>query len=275
MADLRRKNSIDLLTGLSDDDLLPEELQEPPVDDESQKKAQEEYDRWLEEGLRNDKGYGQKISYEDHDPMEDGDSYTGSTMEAYAKQQAEAQAQITKLKAKDAERKARDDMVFHSLSAISILRHGTYIGDSDFFASYVKAVAWYAIFAGSFLGLFYAMGARGADLYVITGLGGVIGALVRYNGKEGYPLHLAVEHGAVEIGIFISTVFSWMLNLLTNVSVIGAIFIACPFACVSAYIREKVFFARSRKEAFFKSTYYLSILILVFVVALIEMLLSQ
>ena len=268
-----------------EDDIVPdeEELEEkvrelenrkPPVD----LTVQTEYEKWLEEGLKKDKGYGEKVAYEGQ-TAEEKDSYTGSTYESYDKWQAETQEMIRRLKARDAMNKARDDNLHDALYLTAVFKGGSGVqhsGDSDRFFGLILSGVWFMVSSLAVMGLFYAFGVRGLDLLIPFGLGSVTGAIIRYNGKEGYTLSESLKYGAVEVAIFISTVISWLLSLVIGGDLIFAIVVAGVFAVGGEYHKQRIFFARSKKESrrrtgpFFVCA--LAAAILIFIVKLIMML---
>ena len=93
---------------------------------------------------------------------------------------------------------------------------------------------------------------------------------------EGYTLTESLKYGAVEVAIFISTVISWLLSLVIGGDLIFAIVLAGIFAVGGEYRKQRIFFARSKKESrrrtgpFFLCA--LAAAILVFIVKLIMML---
>ncbi|MBQ8965106.1 hypothetical protein [Ruminococcus sp.] len=240
------------------DDIVPDEAEfEEKVKalEDKQEAAPEkpmtEYEQWLEEGLKKDKGYGEKVSYEGETSQEH-DSYKGSTNESYDKWQAETQELIRNLKARDARVKARDDNIHDALYLTTVVKGGSGIshtGDQVRFFEMIASLAWFLVSSLAVVGVFYGLGVRGNDLLIPFGLGSLIGAIVRYNGKEGYTLSEAFGHGSVEIAVLFSTVVSWIISLFANIGLPLVALIAGVFAVAGEYFKQKVLFCRSAKES--------------------------
>lgn len=241
-----------------DEEFFEEKIKEmeenkPPV----QEKQLTEYEQWLEDGLKYDKGYGTKDSYEGEIP-EEKDSYAGSTYEQYDKWQEETTAMIRGLKARDRINEARDENIHKSLFFVTIMKNnGNYSGDPDEIIRMAKTAAWYILTSAAMLGAFYCFGAKGADLMIPWGIGGVIGAIVRYNGKENYTLSESIIMGAVEVGILGGLTVTWLLSLLPFVNddipmlpvgiVLGGV-----GALIAEFIKLRKTLARPAKECFYK-----------------------
>ena len=241
-----------------DEEFFEEKIKEmeenkPPV----QEKQLTEYEQWLEDGLKYDKGYGTKDSYEGEIP-EEKDSYAGSTYEQYDKWQEETTAMIRGLKARDRINEARDENIHKSLFFVTIMKNnGNYSGDPDEIIRMAKTAAWYILTSAAMLGAFYCFGAKGADLMIPWGIGGVIGAIIRYNGKENYTLSESIIMGAVEVGILGGLTVTWLLSLLPFVNddipmlpvgiVLGGI-----GALIAEFIKLRKTLARPAKECFYK-----------------------
>lgn len=241
-----------------DEEFFEEKIKEmeenkPPV----QEKQLTEYEQWLEDGLKKDKGYGTKDSYEGEIP-EEKDSYAGSTYEQYDKWQEETTAMIRGLKARDRINEARDENIHKSLFFVTIMKNnGNYSGDPDEIIRMAKTAAWYILTSAAMLGAFYCFGAKGADLMIPWGIGGVIGAIVRYNGKENYTLSESIIMGAVEVGILGGLTVTWLLSLLPFVNddipmlpvgiVLGGV-----GALIAEFIKLRKTLARPAKECFYK-----------------------
>lgn len=242
--------------GADDTELSEEFFEEKLKDLESKEKPapqkpRTEYEQWLENGLKKDKGYGSKESYEG-EVTEDKDSYKGSTYEQYDKWQAETQEMIRRLKTRDAAIKARDDSIHDVLYVGSLLKGGSsaqYAGDNQRFFGMILGAVWYALTAAAMAGVFFAFGIRGNDLLIPAGIGGVIGAIMRHNGKDGYTVSEAVQLGAAEVGIFVASIIMWILSLFMDVPFAVTLLVAGIFGSAGIYIREKHFMARPTKEA--------------------------
>ena len=243
------------------DDIVPDENefeQKLKALEEKQETAPEkqltEYERWLEEGLKNDKGYGAKVAYTG-EVTEEPDSYAGSTHESYDKWQAETQELIRNLKRRDARVKARDDNIHDALYLTSVMKGGAgmeHSGDGARFMDIIISLAWYVLFAFTFVGLFKVAGGEGMDLWVGGGIGGVVGAIVRYNGRQDYPLWQALQKGAVEVALCIAFILCWILNCFESMNFAAVMFIGGVFACFGLYLRERLFEARPAKEALYR-----------------------
>ena len=248
------------LFGVGDIDLSEEYFEEKiKAMEEAEKNAPEkpktEYEQWLEEGLKKDKGYGVKESYEG-DTEPEADSYRDSTYEHYDKWQAETQQLIRNLKARDARNKARDDNLNDMMYVGGILKGGSgteHPGDPQRFFDMLIHGAWFMISSLAVAGVFFGFGARGYDLLVPFGLGTVVGAIVRYNGKEGYTMTEALQHGSVEIAILVATLISWMISLIFGGNMILFTLLGGACAIVGEYIKQRVFMARSSSESFHKA----------------------
>lgn len=242
--------------GADDTELSEEFFEEKLKDLESKEKAAPpkpvtEYEQWLEEGLKKDKGYGDKVSYEG-DISEEKDSYKGSTYEQYDKWQAETQEMIRRLKTRDAAIKARDDSINDALYVGSVLTGGSsaqYAGDTQRFLGMILGMVWYAITAAAMAGLFFAFGIRGNDLLIPAGIGGVVGAIIRHNGKDGYTVSEAIQLGAAEVGIFVASIIMWIVSLFSEPPFTVTLLVAGIFGCVGIYVREKHIMVRPTKEA--------------------------
>lgn len=235
------------LSGI-EDIVLPDEL--PEEDAPAPKKEKEyssEYEQWLEENLKEAKGYGQKVAYEGELPKEDNSWYENSTHAAYDRQMADAQARIRALKERDAKIKAREDFIHDSLPNL----HG-YSGDPNHFWAMLGSMVWYGATALAGAGLGYCFGLRGADMIPMAGVGGVIGAIIRYNGKEGFSLTEAMQRGAVEIGLCIAGLILGLLGLFMEPSYKLILILAGVFSSAGVLVRERVFFVRPWTEVFFK-----------------------
>lgn len=242
------------LSGIEDivlPDELPEETSPPPQKTE----YSSEYERWLEENLKEAKGYGQKISYEGEIPEEDGSWYENSTYAAYDKQMAEAQQLIVSLKEQDAKNKARDDFIHDILPRMNSWQN--YSGDPGHFLAMIGSILWYGVSAGAGAGVAFACGSRGTDMIPFAGVGGLIGAIIRYNGKEGYSLTEAMAHGAAEIGLLIASFVIGVWSFFGNVPYQAILLIAGAFGALGVVVRERIFFVRPWTEAFFKALPYL------------------
>lgn len=229
------------------------EANKPPV----QEKQLTEYEQWLEDGLKYDKGYGTKDSYEGEIP-EEKDSYAGSVYEQYDKWQEETTALIRGLKARDSINEARDENIHKALFFTTFLKNnGNYSGDPSEIIGMIKTAVWYILTSAAMLGAFYCFGAKGADLMIPWGIGGVIGAIIRYNGKENYSISESMVMGAVEIGILGGLAVTWLLSLLPFVNddipmlpvgiVLGGI-----GALIAEFIKLRKTLARPAKECFHK-----------------------
>ena len=243
------------------DDIVPDEAEfEEKLKklEEKQETAPEkelsEYERWLEEGLKNDKGYGTKVAYTG-EVTEEPDSYAGSTHESYDKWQAETQELIRNLKRRDARVKARDDNIHDALYLTSVMKGGAgmeHTGDGARFLDIIAALAWYLLFAFAFVGLFKVAGGEDMDLWAGGGIGGVVGAIVRYNGRQDYPLWQALQKGAVEVAMCIAFMLCWILNCFASMNFMVVMFIGGIFAGFGLYLRERLFEARPAKEALYR-----------------------
>ncbi|MBQ1433741.1 MAG: hypothetical protein IIZ09_11665 [Ruminococcus sp.] len=217
-------------------------------------KPKNEYEQWLEDGLKNDKGYGAKVTYEGEVPEEES-SYKNSTYESYDKWQAETQEMIRRLKARDAVNKARDDNIHDAMYIGSLMRGGSsaqYAGDTQRFMSMILGLVWYALTAAAVVGMFFAFGIRGNDLLIPAGIGGVLGAVIRYNGKEGYTISEAFQMGATEVGIFAGSILLWIVSLFLPLNFAVIVLASSVFGSIGIYVREKIFMVRPGKEAFLK-----------------------
>ena len=245
----------------TDDMELSEEFFEEKLKEleEAEKSAPEkpktEYDIWLEEGLKKDKGYGAKESYEgDVDPEED--SYKDSTYEKYDKWQAETQQLIRNLKARDARVEARDDNLHDILYLATLVKGGSGIehtGNTQRFFGMIIGGVWFAISSLMVMGIFFGLGARGSDLLVPFGLGSLFGAIIRYNGRENYTFTEALQHGAVEVGVLASTVISWIISLIFGGNIILFTVIGGAGAIIGEYIKQRIFFERPTNESIYKT----------------------
>ena len=241
-----------------DEEFFEEKIKEmeenkPPV----QEKQLTEYEQWLEDGLKYDKGYGTKDSYEGEIP-EEKDSYAGSTYEQYDKWQEETTAMIRGLKARDSINEARDENIHKALFFTTIMKNnGNYSGDPDEIIRMAKTAAWYILTSAAMLGAFYCFGAKGADLMIPWGIGGVIGAIIRYNGKENYTLSESIIMGAVEVGILGGLTVTWLLSLLpfvnddTPMLTVGIV-LGGVGALIAEFIKLRKTLARPAKECFYK-----------------------
>ncbi|MCR5020388.1 hypothetical protein [Ruminococcus sp.] len=241
-----------------DEEFFEEKIKEmeenkPPI----QEKQLTEYEQWLEDGLKKDKGYGTKDSYEGEIP-EEKDSYAGSTYEQYDKWQEETTAMIRGLKARDSINEARDENIHKALFFTTIMKNnGNYSGDPDEIIRMAKTAAWYILTSAAMLGAFYCFGAKGADLMIPWGIGGVIGAIIRYNGKENYTLSESIIMGAVEVGILGGLTVTWLLSLLpfvnddTPMLTVGIV-LGGVGALIAEFIKLRKTLARPAKECFYK-----------------------
>lgn len=213
------------------------------------KEPQSEYDKWIEESLKTDKGYGTKESYQG-EVAEEKNSYAGSTYESYDRQQEEITAMIRRLKARDASNEARDQNIHNALYFSTLTKnHGNYSGDSVKLFDMIKSGAWYVLSSLAVMGLFYMMGVRGSDLFIPWGLGGVIGAVIRYNGMENYTVSEAIQQGVVEVGILIGLALTWILSLIFGAGLVVAIIISGICANIAQFVKYKVFYQRSTSES--------------------------
>ena len=234
------------------EEFFEEKLKELEDKQPAQKEPESEYERWLEESLKVNKGYGTKESYQG-EITEEEDSYTGSTMDRHNRQMAETAEMIRRLRARDAADEARDQNIHNALFFATLAsNHGNYSGDPNQFIGMVVTAVWYLLSSAAIMGLFYFLGVRGLDLMIPWGLGGVVGAIIRYNGKEGYSLSEAMEHGAVEIGLLAGLTLAWVISLFTNYGLLFAVFLCGIFATVGEYIKLKKLFGRSTRETLYK-----------------------
>lgn len=241
-----------------DEEFFEEKIREmeenkPPV----QEKQLTEYEQWLEDGLKYDKGYGTKDTYMGEIP-EEKDSYAGSTYEQYDKWQEETTALIRGLKVRDSINEARDENIHKALFfATFLINSGIYSGDRGEIIAMFKSAAWYILTAAAMLGVFYCFGARGSDLFIPWGMGGVIGAIIRYNGKENYTISESMVMGSVEVGILGGLAVAWLLSLLPFVEAdipmlpVGIV-LGGVGAVVAEYVKLKKVLARPSKECFHK-----------------------
>ncbi|SFC73348.1 DUF456 domain-containing protein [Ruminococcus albus] len=241
-----------------DDEYFDEKIKEM---EENQTPVQEkeltEYEQWIEEGLKYDRGYGTKDTYVGEIP-EEKDSYAGSIYEQYDKWQEETTALIRGLKARDSINEARDENIHKAMFFATILNnHGNYSGNRDELVNMFKTAVWYVLTSAAMLGAFYCFGAKGADLMIPWGIGGVIGAIIRYNGKENYTISESLVMGAVEVGILGGLAVTWLLSLLPFVEkdtpmlpvgiVLGGI-----GALIAEFIKLRKTLARPAKECLHK-----------------------
>jgi hypothetical protein len=242
-----------------DEEFFEEKIKEmeenkPPV----QEKQLTEYEQWIEEGLKKDKGYGTKDSYEGEIP-EEKDSYAGSLYEQYDKWQEETTALIRGLKVRDSINEARDENIHKAMFFATIFNnHGNYSGDRGEIIAWFKNAAWYILTSAAMMGAFYCFGAKGADLMIPWGMGGVIGAIIRYNGKENYTLSESIVMGAVEVGILCGLTVTWLLSLLPSVKEYGirmlpvGIFLGGIGALIAEFVKLRKVLARPAKECLHK-----------------------
>lgn len=232
-----------------EDIVLPDELPEEDVSvPEKEKEYSSEYEQWLEENLKESKGYGQKVAYEGELPKEDNSWYENSTHAAYDRQMEDAQAKIRALKERDAKIKAREDFIHDMMPKWS----NGYSGDPNHFWAVLGSVVWYGATALAGAGMGYITGLRGTDMIPMAGVGGVIGAIIRYNGKEGFSLTEAMQRGSVEIGLCVAGLIIGLLGLFMEPSYKLILVLAGVFSSAGVLVRERVFFARSKTEIFFK-----------------------
>lgn len=247
---LGRGVDITSISGIEDivfEDDLDDEVVETPTEEIDN----EEYERWLEESLKESKGYGQKVSYEGEIPEGDGSWYENSTHAAYDKQMAETQQLIVALKEQDAKNKARDDFIHDILPRMNSWQN--FSGDATQFLSMIGSAAWYLITALAGAGISFAFGRKGVDMIPWAGIGGVIGAIIRYNGKERYSLTEAILHGFTEIGLFVAAFIIGVWSFFGNMPYVAMLLLAAFFGAAGLFIREKIFFSRPASEAFFKA----------------------
>lgn len=242
-----------------DEEFFEEKIKEmeenkPPV----QEKQLTEYEQWLEDNLKYDKGYGTKDSYVGEIPDEP-DSYAGSTYEQYDKWQEETTALIRGLKTRDKINEARDENIHKAMFFTTIFNnHGNYSGNRDELVNMFKTAVWYVLTSAAMLGAFYCFGAKGADLMIPWGMGGVIGAIIRYNGKENYTISESFVMGAVEVGILAGLAVTWLLSLLPAVRAYDipmlsvGIFLGGLGAVIAEFIKLRKTLARPAKECFHK-----------------------
>ena len=241
-----------------DEEFFEEKIKEmeenkPPV----QEKQLTEYEQWLEDNLKYDKGYGTKDSYVGEIPDEP-DSYAGSTYEKYDKWQEETTALIRGLKVRDSINEARDENIHKALFFATFLKNnGIYSGDRGEIVAMFKNTVWYILTAAAMLGAFYCFGVKGSDLFIPWGIGGVIGAIIRYNGKENYSLTESMVMGSVEVGILGGLTVAWLLSLLPFVEkddsmLYVAIVLGGIGAIIAEFIKLRKVLARPGKECFHK-----------------------
>lgn len=231
-----------------DDDISADEIKTPAED-----VSDEDYEKWLEENLKESKGYGQKVSYEGEIPEGDGSWYDNSTHAAYDAQMADAQARIRALKERDAKIKAREDFIHDMMPKWN----NGYSGDPNHFWAQLGSVVWYGASALAGAGIAFAAGRRGVDMVPMAGVGGLIGAIIRYNGKEGYSLFESMQHGAVEIGLLIASLIIGVWSFFGHVPYQAMLLLAGGFSALGVFFRERIFFARPMTEVFYKTLLYI------------------
>ena len=241
-----RNTDMNELFGLDEPALPADTAEEAP-------KESDEYQRWLEESLKENKGYGTKGAYEGEPVQEEFDCYTGTTWEAYDKMQQQAQEEIVRLVRKDKADKERDELILSTLAPVSIMRSGTYTGDASMFVPMFLGFLWYIFTAAAGIGIGYGVGLRGTDLFIMAGIGGVLGAILRYNGKEGYHFAEALAMSSVELGLFAGFAAVTLCYAFTDLPDVIAIGLPSILSAVGMYIKQRFVLERKGREVFYKT----------------------
>ncbi len=253
-ANRRRDMDINELFGI--DDITVDDLPDYNIDPEPKPKKEKvlsEYEQWLEDGLKENKGYGSRDSFKGTAESEGKDWYSGSTWEAYDKQQEETMDQLHKLAKKDAADKARDDLLMDTFAApVQMFRHSGFSGDSDHFISMLLGALWYILTAMTGVGIGVAAGLEGTDLAIAAGIGGIIGAVIRYNGKENYTFTESLQQGAVEVSLFIASAIITFGSFVWDMPLWFMALMALLFATAGMFIREFAVNSRSFRESLYK-----------------------
>lgn len=203
---IKDRKTTELFSGLEDNGSLLDDLDDKESLQEEEETVfdEEEYKRWLEEGIKEQKGYGTKDSYEGEIPADDGQSYYNSYRYRDQIRSDTTEAMIVRLKERDNRNALRDRMIAYSLP----LGHKI-VAPGEKFGLIVRLL----VFAFSYV-IGIAIGAMlhldGMDRRLCGGIGIYIGTIIKNNGIDGYTLWDSVVRSSFELCVLLYLAVLWV-----------------------------------------------------------------
>lgn len=272
MANDRKK--LEMFNGLEDgailfDDDLDLEDKELTRDENGMLVDEEEYKKWLEEGIKQQKGYGTKDSFEGEIPEDDGQSYYNSFRYQDQVRSDTTEAMIVRLKERDNRVAQRDRIIAYSLP----LGHKM-VAPGDKFGLLVRLIVFgFSYLIGIAVGAMFHL--EGMDRILFGGIGLYIGTIIKNNGIDGYTLSDSIARSRFELCVLIYIAVLWVcgligLGIMLPVQVVYFIFFV--FAAVFHFHNE---YGYDKKMIYYKTLIASSFMLLIMVVPPLLNLLTQ
>ncbi len=266
MANDRKK--LEMFNGLEDgailfDDDLDLEDKELTRDDNGMLVDEEVYKQWLEEGIKQQKGYGTKDSYEGEIPEDDGQSYYNSYRYREHIRSDTTEAMIVRLKERDNRVAQRDRIIAYSLPmGHKVLPPGD---NMELLGKLIVFV--FSYFIGTAVGAMFHL--EGMDRTLFGGIGLYIGTIIKNNGIDGYTLSDSIARSKFNLCVLIYIAVLWvckMIGVEILLPVYLVYFIFFVFAAVFHFRKEYTF---DKKMIFYKTLAASCSMLLVIVVPII------
>lgn len=266
MAKDRKK--LEMFNGLEDgailfDDDLDLEDKELTRDDNGMLVDEEVYKQWLEEGIKQQKGYGTKDSYEGEIPEDDGQSYYNSYRFQDQVRSDTTEAMIVRLKERDNRNAQRDRIIAYSLP----MGHKV-LAPGDKFGLIVRLIVFgFSYFIGIAIGAMFHL--EGMDRILFGGIGLYIGTIIKNNGIDGYTLSDSIARSKFELSVLIYITVLWVCGLI-GVSIMLPVyivyFIIFVFAAVFHFHNE---YGYDKKMIYYKTLVASGFMLLIIVVPIV------
>lgn len=192
----------DLFKDELDDELSPESADVQPELDE------EEYKKWLEEGIKSQKGYGSKEKLQGTISEKEFSEYYKSTDYSYQRQSDTTAQMIQNLKEKDNQIAERDHML------LSVLPGGYRAERTDYiFDVFMSAVAYvFSFLMGVAIGA--PLGASPCEMYLLGSITGIIGTFIKLNGIQHYTYEETFSMLIIPEWLAVHMLFMWVAQLI-------------------------------------------------------------
>lgn len=188
-------------------DELPDELSLEAAEVQPEMN-EDEYKKWLEEGIKSQKGYGSKGELEGTISEEEFQNYYKSTDYSYQMQCDTTAQMISALKEKDNQKAERDHLI------LSALPMGFKADKKDYIFDQLMSVVAYLFSFMIGVAIGAPLGASAGEMFLLGSIMGIIGTFIKFNGVQNYPIEETIPTLLLPGWIAVYMLFMWVGQLI-------------------------------------------------------------